>query len=59
MMTITMTIDQFNAISRLADFANWYIQGQEPSGEQFFSDLEDIQKGVAALYQVDQQLQFS
>ena len=59
MMTITMTIDQFNAISRLADFANWYIQGQEPSGEQFFLDLEDIQKGVAALQQVDQQLQFS
>ena len=58
-MTITMTIEQYNAIRRLADFANWYIQGQEPSGEQFFSDLEDIQKGVAALYQVDQQTQFS
>jgi hypothetical protein len=58
-MTITMTIDQFNAISRLADFANWYIEGQDPTGKQFFSDLEDIQKGVAALYQVDQQTQFS
>lgn len=58
-MTITITIDQFNAMYRLADFANFYIEDQDPTGEQFFSDLEDIQKGITALHQVNQQLQFS
>ena len=58
-MNITITIDQYNAIKRLERFANYYIENQEPSGEQYFSDLEDVCAGTAALHQVDQQLQFS
>jgi hypothetical protein len=58
-MNITMTLEQYNAIKRLERFANYYIEDQEPSGEQFFSDLEDVCAGTAALRQVDQQIQFS
>ena len=58
-MNITMTLEQFNKIKRLQDFAEYYIQEREPSGDQYFSDLEDICAGVSAMREVDQQIQFS
>jgi hypothetical protein len=58
-MKITMTLEQFKAISRLADFANYYIDGLEPSGEQYNSDLEDVERGRWALSAVNKQIQFS
>jgi hypothetical protein len=59
MMNITMTIEQYEKIKRLGDIARWYIDEREPSGKQFFLDLEDVCAGESALHQVDQQLQFS
>jgi hypothetical protein len=53
MKTITMTIDEYNAIRRLKDFAQWYIEAQDPSGEQYFMDLEDICAGQAVLAAID------
>jgi hypothetical protein len=58
-MKITMTLEQFKAISRLADFANYYIDGLEPSGEQYNSDLGDVEMGLSALSEVNRQIQFS
>ena len=58
-MNITMTLEQFEAISRLARFADYYIDDQEPSGEQYHSDLEDVEKGQRALHEVNRQIQFS
>ncbi len=60
-MTITMTIEQYNNIRRLADFAKWYIE--EHSGDvnfqQWEEDKQDVDAGLQALNEVDQQLQFS
>jgi hypothetical protein len=58
-MNITMTLEQFRLISRLADFANYYIDGLEPSGEQYISDLGDVEQGLSALSEVNRQIQFS
>jgi hypothetical protein len=58
-MKITMTLEQFKQISRLADFANYYIDGLEPSGEQYNSDLGDVEMGLSALSEVNRQIQFS
>ena len=62
MMTITMTIKQYNAIRRLADFAEWYIDEHEGSGldnDQWLEDKKDVTAGVKALEEVGQQTQFS
>lgn len=55
MQNITMTYEQFSAVSRLLDFATWYIEEREPSGEQYFSDLEDICHGAKTLQELKQQ----
>jgi hypothetical protein len=58
-MNITMTLEQFKLISRLADFADYYIDSVEPSGEQYHSDLEDVENGRWALSELNKQIQFS
>ena len=58
-MNITMTLEQFEAIKRLATFSQYYVEDKEPSGEQYFSDLEDVCAGVKAITELDQQIQFS
>ena len=62
-MTITMTIEQYNAIKRLADFAQWYIEehkgGSFIDDTQWEEDRDDVERGVNALKEVDQQTQFS
>lgn len=58
-MNITMTLEQFKLISRLADFADYYIDNLEPSGDQYHSDLEDVERGRWALSEVNRQIQFS
>jgi len=58
-MNITMTLEQFKLISRLADFANYYIDDQEPSGEQYNSDAGEVEMALCALSEVNRQIQFS
>jgi len=53
MKTITMTIDEYNTIRRLKDFAQWYIEEREPSGEQYFMDIENVCAGQAAIAIID------
>jgi hypothetical protein len=58
-MKITMTLEQFKLISRLADFADYYIDDLEPSGDQYHSDVGEIEMAKSALYEVNRQIQFS
>jgi hypothetical protein len=58
-MKITMTLEQFKLISRLADFADYYIDDLEPSGDQYNSDVGEIEMAKSALYEVNRQIQFS
>jgi len=64
-MNITMTIEQYNKIKRLADFAKWYVDEHEGASgnkemiEQWEEDRDEVQRGLNALEQVDQQIQFS
>jgi hypothetical protein len=65
MMTITMTVEQYNAIRRLKDFAQWYIEehkgasGMPEMIEQWEEDRDEVGRGVNALDQVDQQINWS
>jgi hypothetical protein len=58
-MNITMTLEQFKLISRLADFAEYYLDEQEPSGNQYNSDAGEIEMALSALSEVNRQIQFS
>ena len=64
-MNITMTIDQYNKIKKLADFAQWYIDehwgasGNKEIIEQWEEDRDEVERGINALEEVDQQIQFS
>ena len=64
-MKITMTIEQYNAIRQLKHFAEWYIDEHEGASgskemiEQWEEDRDEVERGINALKEVDQQLQFS
>lgn len=64
-MNITMTIEQYNAIRRLKDFAEWYISEHEGGSgiketiEQWEEDRDEVERGVNALNEVDQQINWS
>lgn len=58
-MSITMTIEQYNAIRRLADFAGWYIaenegKSSEELHKQWESDKEDVEAGFKVLAELGQ-----
>jgi hypothetical protein len=64
-MNITMTIEQYNKIKRLAEFAQWYVDehwgasGSKEIIEQWEEDRDEVERGINALEEVDQQIQFS
>jgi hypothetical protein len=64
-MNITMTIEQYNKIKKLAEFAQWYIDehwgasGSKEIIEQWEEDRDEVARGINALEEVDQQIQFS
>ena len=58
-MNITMTVEQYNKIKRLLDFADWYIDDMEPSNPCYENDKEDITQAQEVLNDLDQQIQFS
>lgn len=58
-MNITITLEQYNKIKRLLDFADWYIDDMEPSNPCYEDDKEDITQAQEVLNQIDQQIQFS
>jgi hypothetical protein len=64
-MKITMTIEQYNAIRQLSQFAQWYVDereggfGSKESIEQWEADRDEVERGINALEQLDKQIQFS
>ena len=64
-MKITITIDQYNAIYALKDFAQWYIDehegasGSRESIEQWETDRDEVERGIKALDEIDSMLQYS
>jgi len=64
-MNITMTLDQFQKIRRLLDFADFYLDdhfgasGLPEQIEQYESDKEEVLQAQEVLEELDQQLQFS
>jgi hypothetical protein len=52
-MNITITLEQFNKMRRLSDFASYYISEREPSGDQYQSDNADINEGLEVLKDID------
>ena len=58
-MNIIMTLEQYNKIKRLLDFADWYIDDMEPSNPCYENDKEDITQAQEVLNDLDQQIQFS
>jgi len=55
-MNITLTLEQYDKLRRLSNFADWYLDDQEPSGEQYESDKEDITQAQEVLQDIDEQV---
>jgi hypothetical protein len=58
-MKITMTIEQYEKIKRLSDFADWYIDDMEPTFDHYEADKEEVLQAQEVIQEIDQQLQFS
>ena len=52
-MNINITLEQFNKMRRLSDFADWYLDDQEPSGEQYESDKEEALQAQEVIQDID------
>ena len=52
-MEITLTLEQYNKIRRLSDFADWYIDDMEPSNSCYENDKEDIVWAQEVFQEID------
>jgi hypothetical protein len=52
-MNITITLEQYDKLRRLSDFADWYIDDMEPSNSCYADDREDITQAQEVLQQID------
>lgn len=56
-MNITMTLEQYNKIRRLSDFADFWIDDNEPSStfyeDQYESDREEITQAQEVIQEID------
>ena len=63
MNTITITREQYNAIRQLKHFAQWYIgehegaSGSKEMIEQWEEDRNEVERGIRALEEIDQNIQ--
>ena len=57
-MTITITLEQYNTIRQLKQFAQWYIDEHEGASgskegiEQWESDRDEVERAIATLDQI-------
>jgi hypothetical protein len=56
-MNITMTYEEYQAIKRLQDFAQWYVDehkgGSFICDSQWEEDRDDVERGVAVIKRID------
>ena len=57
-MNITITLEQYNTIRQLKQFAQWYIDEHEGASgskeeiEQWESDRDEVERAIATLDQI-------
>lgn len=56
MSTITITIEQYNKLRRLSDFADWYLDDMETSNEAYEDDKEDALQAQEVIQEIDARL---
>ena len=60
-MKITITLEQYNKIRRLSDFADWYLDDHIPSSafyeEQYENDKEDVLLAQEVFQEIDARIQ--
>ena len=56
-MNITMTIEEYQKIRRLSDFADWYLDDNIPSSafyeEQYEEDKEEVLQAQEVIQKID------
>lgn len=52
-MQITMTMEQYEKIKLLSRYSDYYLDDQEPSGEQYESDREDITQAQEVIQEIE------
>jgi|FreactTroBogLake_1042271.scaffolds.fasta_scaffold18903_3 hypothetical protein len=55
-MNIVITLEQYQKLKRLSDFADWYIDDMEPSNPCYEDDKEDITQAQEVLERIDASL---
>jgi len=55
-MNITITLEQYNKLKLLSRYSDYYLDDQEPSGDQYESDKEDITQAQEVLQDIDSQI---
>jgi len=53
---IEITLEQYEKIKLLSRYSDYYLDDQEPSGEQYESDKEDITQAQEVLQDIDNQI---
>jgi len=60
MKKIILTIEQYEKMRRLSDFADFWIDDNDPSSEfyedQYASDIEEILQAQEVIQEIDKQL---
>ena len=54
---IKLTLEQYNKIRRLSDFADFYLDDREPCGEQYENDKEDVLLAQEVFQEIDARIQ--
>ena len=57
-MKIEITLEQFNKLKRLSDFADWYIDDLEPSNSCYADDKEDITQAQEVIQDIESMIYF-
>ena len=63
-MTITMTIEQYNKIRQLKQFAQWYVDEHEGASgskemiEQWEEDRDEVERGLATIQLIDAEIEW-
>ena len=55
-MKIEITLEQYEKIKLLSRYSDYYLDDQEPSGDQYESDKEDITQAQEVLQDIDSQI---
>ena len=52
-MNITITLEQYNKLRRLSDFADWYLDDHLSKDEQYESDKEEALQAQEVIQDID------